>query len=55
MTAVLVVQEEADEFRPEPEPEEVEGACEVTLDQKNHRLWPSNAREGYQGIVESRH
>ena len=51
MAAVLMIQEErkVDEFGPEPKPEEVEGACEVSL-MKTINV----AEEGYQGGVESR-
>lgn len=56
---MLVVQEkrevEANEFRPEPEHQEVEDACEVPFDRKNYPLWWSNAREDHQGGVQRRY
>ena len=49
---MLMVQEEreteGDEFRQEPEPEEVEDVCDVLLDQIDHHpMWWSDAGEGY--------
>ena len=55
IAAVLMVQEErkADEFGPEPKPEEVEDACEVSL-MKKPSVWRRNTEEGYRGSVENR-
>ena len=54
VVVVVMVQEkseaEANEFRPQPEHEEVEDVCEVPLDQKLSDV-AERCQEGYQGGI----